>query len=166
MPGAIFEEHFAVLDIAARPLATFDDGSPAAFEHAYGAGRAIVAGSFPGQASETAEAVDKQRSNIIVGSVEGAAVQGNPLGAFLAKWAGLALPNLKTGAPVDLRELDADGGRFLFRVNWETRPARIDLATGRAKRVREIATGRDLPANGRIQDEVPAGGVRVYRLEN
>jgi len=74
-----------VLDAAAKPLAWFADGTPAAFEHQYGRGRAIIVGSYPGQANETAEATALQRSNVVVGSMPGerATAGQHPLGVFL-----------------------------------------------------------------------------------
>lgn len=163
--GAIFEERFTVLDPAVKPLAYFADGTPAAFEHAYGAGHAIIAGTFPGQANENPEAVARQRANIVVGAMEGPVRGQNPLGALLAAWANVAEPDLKTTIPVDLQELDADHGRMIFLINWETRPARVDLGIPAAKQVREITTGATVPASTRIRAEVPAQSVRVYRLD-
>jgi beta-galactosidase len=160
--GAIFEERFRVLDPAAKPLARYEDGSPAAFEHAWGAGRAIIVGTFPGLANETAEAAS--RSNIVVGNLPGAVARQHPLGEFLMAWAGLAPPDLKTSVPIDFQELDTDTGRLLFLINWDTRPARVEVGLPPAKRVREITTGTAM--NGtRIAGEVPAQGVLVYRVD-
>ena len=51
--GARFEERFEVLEATARPLATFDDGAGAAFQHDYGKGSAVILGTFAGQINET-----------------------------------------------------------------------------------------------------------------
>jgi len=163
--GAIFEERFTVLDPAAKPLAYFEDGTPAAYEHAYGAGRAIIVGTFPGQANDTPEAAS--RSNIVVGNLPGAVRQQHPLGTFLSEWAGLTLPDLKTSAPIDFRELDADTGRLLFLINWETQPAHVQLAVPPARSVREVIAGAttDLANGAHIRVEVPAQGVRIYRVD-
>jgi beta-galactosidase len=172
IPGAVFEERFTVLDPAAKPLAWFDDGSPAAFEHKYGGGSAIIVGTFPGQANENPEALSRQRANIVVGNMPGnAGTDLHPLGKFLAQWAGLAVPELKTSSPVDLQQLVADSGRMVFFINWGAAPAKIafSLPLDKApKKVREITTGRQMAATGmqvRIDAEVPAGGVRVYRID-
>lgn len=174
--GAIFEERFTVLDPEAKPLAYFDDGSPAAFEHKHGSGRAIIVGTFPGQAYEGPEALSRQRANIVVGNLPGPVDQGkgaalHPLGAFLSQWAGVSPPELKTSIPVDLQQLVADSGRMVFLLNWESQPAKVDLTLRldkAANQVREITSGRTLPAAGtalRIQAEVPAQGVLVYRID-
>jgi beta-galactosidase len=172
IPGAVFEERFTVLDPAAKPLAWFEDGSPAAFEHKYGSGSAIIVGTFPGQANENPEALSRQRANIVVGNMPGSAgIDLHPLGKFLAEWAGLAAPELKTSSPVDLEQLVADSGRMVFFINWGAAPAKIafSLPLDKAPRqVREITTGRQLAAAGkqvRIDAEVPAQGVRVYRID-
>lgn len=170
--GAIGEERFTVLDPAAKALAWFADGSPAAFEHRYGSGSAIIVGSFPGQAAETAEATAVERANIVVGSLPGqAAAKPHPLGGFLAQWAGVSLPDLKTTAPIDLQQLVADSGRLLFLINWETRPADVQLTLPLdkpAKQVREIITDQPLAASGtplQIHVAVPSEDVRVYRID-
>jgi beta-galactosidase len=174
--GAVFEERFTVLDPEAKPLAYFEDGSPAAFEHRYGSGSAIMVGTFPGQANEGAEALSRQRANIVVGSmparISHATDAGlHPLGGFLAAWAGVSLPELRTSAPVDLQQLVADSGRMVFLMNWGTQAAKLELTVTldkAPKQVREITTGQTLPgarARAQIAVEVPAQGVRVYRID-
>jgi beta-galactosidase len=171
--AAIFEERFTVFDPAAKPLAYFADGSPAAFEHNYGRGSAIIVGSFPGQANETAEATALQRANIVVGNLPSDRAAGgkHPLGGFLAEWAGVSSPELKTTAPIDLQQLVADSGRMVFLLNWETRPAKVQLTLPLDKaprQVREITSGQPLAGAGarlQIDTEVPAQGVRVYRID-
>jgi beta-galactosidase len=64
--GAIFEERFTVLNPAAKPLAWFEDGSPAAFENKYENGSAIIAGTFLGQANETPEALAPSSWNCMI----------------------------------------------------------------------------------------------------
>ena len=173
--GAIFEERFTVLDADAKPLAYFEDGSPAAFEHKYGSGSAIVVGTFPGQANETPEALSRQRSNIVVGNMpaspEARAAGLHPLGGYLAAWAGVSAPELKTSGPIDLQQLVADSGRMVFLINWETAAAKVELSLRlekAARRVSEVTTGQAAGAGGmqvRIEAEVPAQGVRVYRVD-
>jgi beta-galactosidase GanA len=163
--GAIFEERFTVLDAQAKAVAQFEDGSPAAFEHAYGRGKAMIVGSFPGQANETPEALARQRSNIVVGSMPGEHAR-SALGGILMEWASVKGPELKSSSALDLQELVGPSGRMVFLVNWGTAAAKFDLTLEAApKAVREITTGRELAKSQRIEDEVPAQGVRVYRLE-
>lgn len=172
IPGAIFEERFTTLSPDAKPLAYFEDGSPAAYEHHYEKGSAIVAGTFFGQANVTPEALSRQRANIIVGNMPGAKSSApHPLGGFLISWAGVTPPDLKTNTPLDVQQLVAESGRMLFVINWETQPAAFELIIPLdkpAKQVREVTTGSTVPGAGpriTIRGEVPAQGVRVYRLD-
>jgi beta-galactosidase len=173
--GAIFEERFTVLEADARPLAYFDDGSPAAFERKYGRGSAIIVGTFLGQANETPEALARQRANIIVGNLPADASQSkaglHPLTGFLATWAGISVPELKSTGPVDLQQLVAESGRMVFLVNWESRPAAVDLTVQiekAPKLIREVTTGQTIAAGAarvQIKTEVPAQAVRIYRID-
>jgi beta-galactosidase len=151
-PGAVFEERFTALAGDATPVASFDDGSPAAFERRCGQGSAIILGTFAGQPNDTRP------------------LSQHPLGGLLARWAGLSLPELKTSAPIDLRQLLAPSGRMVFLVNWGGAPAQVELTVRLEKpprRVREVTTGATLPADGLVplRVEVPAQGVRVYRID-
>jgi beta-galactosidase len=169
-PSAVVEERFTVVDPSAKPLAWFEDGSPAAYEHAFGKGSAILAGSLPGQAYSGTEAISRQRANIIVGSLPAAAVSApHPLGAFLAAWAHLSQLDIKTTAPVDVEQLIGPTGRMVFFLNWQSTPARVDLTLPLARpphQVNEITTGASVVPSMplHVETEVPAGGIRVYRI--
>lgn len=168
IPAAIFEERFTTLAPDVKILAQFDDGSPAVFEHAYEKGAAILAGTFFGQANDAPETV--QRANIVQGNLAPENAKPaplNPLGTYLLNWAGIAPPDLKSSAPLDLQQLTADAGRFIFVINWNPQPAKFQLTLPRektAKSIREITTGQTL-RTAAIQSEVPSQGVRVYRID-
>ncbi len=139
-----------------------------------GKGAAIIAGTFLGQANETPEALARQRANIIVGNMPGtgpAKTALHPLGGFLAAWAKLSVPDLKSSEPLDLQQLVADTGRMVFLMNWETSDANVELSLPLdqpARLVREITGGERVPVAGttlRIRTEVPAQGVKVYRID-
>jgi beta-galactosidase len=176
IPGAVFEERFTVLNPNAKPLAYFEDGSPAAFERQYGRGSAIIVGSFPGQAYETPEATSRQRAGMMAGNMPAQASQGrparlHPLSGFLTSWAGVSMPELKPTAPIDIEQLIADSGRMVFLLNWGTQPVKLELTLPldqAPKQVREITTGQTLAgarAQLQIDTEVPSQGVRVYRID-
>jgi beta-galactosidase len=172
--GAIFEERFTVLDVAlasrlpdsgrpapsseppperATPVATFDDGSPAAFERRHGQGAALILGTFAGQVNDTRP------------------VSPHPLGGLLCRWAGLALPDLKASAPVDFKQLVAPAGRLLFLLNWGPSASRVELNVRLdkpARQVREIISGEAMPGGSStlgIRAEVPPQSARVYRVD-
>ena len=151
--GTSFEEHFSVLDEKVKMLAKFADGTAAAYEHAYGKGSAILLGTFAGQWNEAKP------------------VAMHPLGGILAKWAGLKEPELKAPALVELREMDGENGRFVFLFNHGEKAAEVEFAEELerpAGNVREIVTGETRKVEGKrfaVKTEVPALGVRIYRID-
>jgi len=151
--GVNFAEHLSVLDQQARAVANYSDGSPAAFEHAFGKGSAILLGTFAGQANE-----DKP-------------VSMHPLGGILAQWAGLALPHLKAPPLLELREMDAPDGRLVFLFNHGEREAQVEFAEDLPKpstSVREIVTGQVQSTTGRqfaLKVDVSPQAVRIYRID-
>jgi beta-galactosidase len=152
--GMSFAEHFSVLDPKAQVVAQFEDGSPAAYEHAYGKGSAILLGTFAGQSNEAKP------------------MAMHPLGAIFAKWAGLATPDLKAPALVELREMDADNGHFVFLFNHSEQTAHIEFTEPLEKpatRVQEIVFGGDTPKPAGKQfatrTDVPAQEVKIYRID-
>jgi beta-galactosidase GanA len=150
--GMSFAEHFTLLDEKARVVATFADGTPAGYEHTYGKGSVILLGTFAGQSNEAKPAAM------------------HPLGGILAKWAGLTEPELKAPALVELREMDAEKGSFVFLFNHGERMAEVEFAGELARpatSVREILTGETPKVEGKrfaVKTEVPAQAVRVYRI--
>lgn len=149
-PGGTFEERFEVIDSGARVVASFEDGTPAGYERSHGRGKAIVLGAFAGQLNETKPTA------------------GHPLGDILARWAGLSRPDLKSSAPVELKELASPNGWIFFLFNHGAAPARVEFTPEleRAPRaVRELVTGESLQNFSRIDVQLPPTSVRVYRLD-
>lgn len=151
--GTSFAEHFSVLDEKAKPVATFADRTPAGYEHAYGKGSAILLGTFVGQSNEAKP------------------VAMHPLGRILAKWAGLTEPVLKAPTLVELREMDGEKGRFVFFFNHGEKAAEVEFTEEldrSAGNVREIVIGETRKVEGKrlaVKTEVPALGVRIYRID-
>ena len=143
---------FQVLDEKARVVATFADGTAAGYEHAYGKGNVILLGTFAGQSNEAKP------------------VTMHPLGGILAKWAGLKKPELKAPVLVELREMDAEKGSFVFLFNHGENESGSGVCdgTGAARGgVQEILTGETPKIAGKrfaIGTEVPPQAVRVYRI--
>ena len=151
--GMSFAEHFAVLDKNARMVATFADGTPAAYQHTYGKGSAILLGTFAGQWNESKPTAM------------------HPLGAILAQWAGLRAPDLKAPALVELREMDSPKGHLIFLFNHAEKPAQIEFVEDLdrpAASTREIVSGEMQKPNGKqfvAKTEIPSQEVRIYRID-
>jgi beta-galactosidase len=151
--GTSFAEHFTVLEQNARVVAKFADGSAAAYERTYGKGSAVLLGTFAGQQNEAKP------------------VAMHPLGEILAKWAGLTQPEWKAPALVELREMDAEKGKFVFLFNHGEKTAEVEFEETLerpAASVREIVTGGTRKTDGKrlaVKTEVPAQAVRIYRID-
>jgi beta-galactosidase len=151
--GTSFAEHFTVIDSSAKVVAKFADGTPAAYEHQYGKGKAILLGTFAGQWNEANPE------------------PFHPLGDILSKWAGLTLPILKAPALLELREMDGPQGQFVFLFNHAESTAKVDFVETLEKpavKVREIIAGDSLQPEGNrfsVTTEVPAQAVRIYRID-
>jgi beta-galactosidase len=155
--GTSFAEHFDAVDPAARAIATFDDGAPAAYERTVGDGRTIILGTFAGEAN----AVDP--------------VPMNPLGDRLVEWAKLDRPALRASRFVELRRMTAPAGELVLFLNHGQQPAQLDYAAAlrqAPRSIREIAVGLP-PAPARsgagsafaLTAEIPGERVRVYRID-
>jgi beta-galactosidase len=151
--GMSFEEQFTVLDPQAKVIATFEDGSPAAYEHKYGKGSFIILGTFAGEPNAITP------------------VKGHPLADILAAWAGVARPQMTASSFVELRTMDAPNGKLALFFNHDKSAAKVDFKLELAKpasRIREILTGADVDTSGaalNVSTEIPAGSVRVYRVD-
>ncbi len=94
----------------------------------------------------------------------------HPLGEILAKWAGLAQPEWKAPALVELREMDGDKGKFVFLFNHGEKAAEVEFAQTLARpaaNVREIVTAETWETEGKrfMKTGVPAQAVRIYRID-
>jgi hypothetical protein len=151
--GSSFAEHLAVTDGSARVAAKFADGTPAAYEHEYGKGKAILLGTFAGQWNEANP------------------MPFHPLGEILSKWAGLALPDLKAPSLLELREMDGPHGQFVFLFNHAETAAKVEFSETLdqpAVLVREIVSGDTPKLAGKrfhVSTEVPAEAERIYRID-
>jgi hypothetical protein len=93
------------------------------------------------------------------------------LGGFLVSWAGVTPPDLNSNTALDLQQLVANSGRMLFLINWESQAAAFELTVPLerpARQVREVTTGAAAGGGSSriaIRGEVPALGVRVYRVD-
>jgi beta-galactosidase len=152
--GTSFAERFAKIADEARVVATFGDGSPAAFERRHGSGSAIVLGTFAGERNQLEP------------------VAMHPLGDLLADWASLSRPSLSSSSFVELRRMSSPRAELVLLLNHGAQPAQVSLdlpLTGPAARARELTTGEDVPTRGvafTLAVTVPAETVRVYRIDH
>jgi hypothetical protein len=148
-----FLEHFDTENPSAHAVAFTAEGAPVGFESSFKKGSAIILGSFVGQQNYR-EPVDM-----------------HPLGEILARWAHLSAPALRAPALLELRQLRADKGRFIFLFNPSDKTANVEFTRTLDKpavRIREILTGRAEQPNGSrldIRAEMPALSVRIYRID-
>jgi len=148
-----FEEQFEVENRAARPVAVTADGTPIAYENEYQKGCAIILGGFAGQENYQHP------------------VAMHPLAGLLARWAGLSEPKLQAPGLLELRQMYAPKGRWVFFFNHGDKPASVEFARRLEKpasRIREIMTSRELAPTGNdlnLKAIVPGQSVRIYRIE-
>jgi beta-galactosidase len=153
-PGTSFAERFQRLDPAARVVATFADGQPAAYERTHGKGKALLLGTFADERN--------QQQPIAM----------HPLADALIDWAGIARPAMQSSAFVELRRMTGPQADFVFLFNHGAAPAQVALSLPLASApaaVRELATGEAVSPTGRaftLESTVPAQSVRVYRLDH
>jgi len=151
--GASFAERFQPLAPDARVVATYEDGSPAAYERRIGAGSALILGTFAGEANQLDPA------------------PMHPLADRLIEWAGVARPALRASAFVELRRMFAGEGELAFLFNHGSQAATVDctLPLARvARRIRELVTGESRATAGtafQLATTIPPERARVYRIE-
>jgi beta-galactosidase GanA len=152
-PGMSFREHFSEIDSKARVLARFENGSPAAYEHPFGKGSAILLGTFAGEANEKK------------------AVAMNALADNLISWSGVKRPELKSTGLVELRQMVGDNGTFVFLFNHGDKLANVtfaDVLDRPAKTVTEIVQTKKGTTSGKnfaVNTSIPAQTVRIWRID-
>jgi beta-galactosidase len=146
-------ERFAMTAPDAAVVARYDDGSPAAVEHTYGKGRALILGSFAGERNATDPVSD------------------HPLGDVLAEWAGLARPDLHTSSFVEVRRLTGPGGDVVLLFNHGSSAAHVEYREPRLaapQGVFELTTSTPWPLTPgqplRLELELPPESVRVFHV--
>lgn len=151
--GMKFQEQFELENKAARPQAFLTDGTPIAYENHFHQGRAIIFGSFAGQENYEHP------------------VAMHPLALILARWAGLSEPKLRAPAWLELRQMDAAKGHWVFFFNHGDKVASVEFRhtlEKSASSIHEIVTGQQIPPTGMNLDlkaEIPAESVRIYRID-
>ncbi len=145
LPGRWYQEVLEPSGPQARVAAVYDDGAPAAALFSYGSGKTLMLGSFVAAAhqSSPSEAVER-------------------LYSALLRWAGVELPAVATGGPVEVRFLESGHERVLFAFNHgreKVEPAISLLAQGRYR-------GADLVTNKPVELESDGRHVRLGRVLN
>ncbi len=152
-PGMSFKEQFTQLDPAARVVASFDDGTPAAYENKFGKGSVILMGTFAGEPNALNP------------------VANHPLADLLLGWAGIARPRIRTSSFVELRRMQAPRGELVMLFNHDNKPAQVayDLDVPQpALKITELTTGTPIAGKAKtleLSATVPGQSVRVYRID-
>jgi hypothetical protein len=95
----------------------------------------------------------------------------HPLAGLLARWAGLSEPKLRAPSLLELRQMYAPKGRWVFFFNHGDKPASVEFTRAMerpASKIREIATGEEVApteADLNLKTTVPGQCVRIYRVE-
>ena len=148
-----FQEQFEVENKSAQPIAYVPDGTPIAWENRYNRGSAIMFGSFAGQENYVHP------------------VSRHPLGKILSEWAKLSQPSLQAPSLIELREMQALHGRWVFFFNHSEKPAQVAFSRELEKApssIREIMTDQRLAGTGknlRLKTDVPAESARIFRID-
>jgi beta-galactosidase len=100
LPARWYKETLEPLSDAARVVATFEDGAPAAVMSTFGAGRTLMIGSYVSAAYQTTPTPEAQRF-----------FNG------LVQWAGVTLPVEVTGGALEARHLHSGRDVLLFLFN-------------------------------------------------
>jgi len=93
----------------------------------------------------------------------------HPLGTILTKWAGLQVPEWMASSLLELREMEALKGKFVFLLNHGDKVAEVEFAEDLQHppaRVREIIEGKALPTTGKtlhLRAAVPAQAAKIFQ---
>jgi beta-galactosidase len=148
-----FQEEFELENKSARPVAFLKNGAPIAWENRYNKGSAIVFGGFAGQENYQHP------------------VAMHPLAGIFTRWAELSQPNLQAPSLLELRQMQAPKGRWVFLFNHSDKPASVGFSRELEKppsSIREITTDHKITAMGTrlsVKTEIPAQSVRIYRID-
>jgi beta-galactosidase len=150
-----YKETLEPLSSAARVVAQFEDGSPAAVMSTFGKGRTLMLGSYVSAAYQSAPTPEAARF----------------FGGLLT-WSGVTLPISVGGAPIEARHLENGSDALLFLFNHDRKPARSDVSLRRPSGdyvATDLVDGHPVALTSttdgvRLSVELPAGAVHVVRI--
>lgn len=152
--GMSFEEELQPIEnSSAKAIATFSDGTPAAFENTYGEGSVIILGSFAGEPNQVYP------------------IPNHPLADLLTAWAGVSRPQLTSSSFVELRRMHSDRGELVFLFNHGSQAAHVNCElplVHPAARIARIAGAGAAPASGRefnFVGELAPESVNAFRID-
>ncbi len=155
LPGRWYKEVLEPTSPAARVVAEFEDGAPAAVMSAFGEGRTLMVGTYLSAAYQSAQTPE-----------------ATAFFSGLLDWAGVSRPVALSGAPLEVRHLESARDILLFALNHGTDRAdtRITLGRNVAGDVGlDLVHGRRLAlthgeADVSLAVQVEAGAVAVIRM--
>ena len=153
IPGRWYEETLEPLSPAARVVARFESGAPAAVLSRFGKGETLLVGSYISAASQSWPSREAEQ-----------------FFSALLDWAGITVPVEVGGSPLEVRLLPSGDELLLFAFNHDrqhaTSTVRLD-ARGRRWTVSDLETEKAIAAtqeDGRIRLDLRLPGQEVTAL--
>jgi beta-galactosidase len=155
LPARWFRETLEPIGPSARVVAHFEDGAAAAVTSTYGKGKTLLLGSYVSASAQSTPTPEAER-----------------FFSGLLQWAGVSLPVRLTGAPVEVRYLEAGSEVIAFVFNHSTQPATATVALrlpAAAYRATDLVNGKTVTVTsdaGYVSFAVslPSSGVQVVRI--
>lgn len=154
LPGRWYEETLEPLSGEARVVARFTGGAAGAVVSRYGRGRTLMLGTYLSAAYESSPSAAAQRFY-----------------AGLLEWAGVAAPVASAGENIEVRLLEAAGGKlaFLFNHGTQTVETNTVLRLGGEWRATDLISGGEIPVSSgggvvRLNRRLEPSGVWVMQL--
>jgi hypothetical protein len=155
LPGRWYKEVLEPTSPAARTVAVYEDGSPAAVVSSFGKGRTLCVGTYLSAAYQT-----------------GPTPEAAAFFAALLDWAGVSRPVTVTGSDLEVRHLESTRHVLLFALNhgMSRADARITLRRPiSGDTAFDLIAGRDVPlgrADGAVSlaVQLDPGMVTVVRM--
>jgi beta-galactosidase len=155
LPGRWYKEVLEPTSPAARTVAVYEDGSPAAVVSSFGKGRTLCVGTYLSAAYQT-----------------GPTPEAAAFFAALLDWAGVSRPVTVTGSDLEVRHLESTRHVLLFALNHGTSRADARITLRRpisGDTAFDLIAGRDVPlgrADGAVSltVQLDPGMVMVVRM--
>jgi beta-galactosidase len=147
LPGTLYEETLEPSGSNARVAARFANGAPAAVISTFGRGKTLTLGSYIGVSYEHQQSAAAER-----------------LFNGLLDWAGVTRPVTVSGSEVEVRLLEAGGGRILVAFNHQDHAIEPVITLRDAYSGTDLMTGEPLPVSRSFRKHLEPGEVWPVHL--